>query len=268
MSINYFDLKKKKFLITGGTGLMGLQHAQAISAANGEPILLDIINGSDDASHTFNGFPYVYCDVTSEGAIINALEKIVSRFGSINGLINNAANNQKMEAGDKITGTRLEDFSLEAWRKDIEVSLTGSMLCSKIFGSWMAKNGGGVIINISSDLGLIAPDQRIYYQKDVSEDEQIVKPVSYSVVKHGVIGLTKYLATYWVHKGVRANALCPGGIFSGQSDELVSKLTSRIPMGRMAKEDEYQGAIQFLCSDASKYMNGAILAIDGGRTCW
>ena len=204
-----------------------------------------------------------------EGAIINAMEQIVSRFGSIDGLINNAANNQKMEAGDEISGTRLEDFSLDAWRKDIEVSLTGSMLCSKVFGSWMAKNGGGVIINISSDLGLIAPDQRIYYQKDVSEDEQIVKPVSYSVVKHGVIGLTKYLATYWVHKNIRANALCPGGIFSGQSDDLVSKLVSRIPMGRMAKEDEYQGAIQFLCSDASKIHEwGSSQVIDGGRTCW
>ena len=206
--------------------------------------------------------------MVSEESIKEARKVIIERFGKIDGLINNAANNQKMEAEDEITGTRLEEFSLDAWRKDIEVSLTGSMLCSKVFGSWMAKNGGGVIINISSDLGLIAPDQRIYSQKGVREDKQIVKPVSYSVVKHGVIGLTKYLATYWVDKNIRANALCPGGIFSGQPDELVSKLTSRIPMGRMAKKDEYQGAIQFLCSDASKYMNGAVLVIDGGRTCW
>ena len=114
----------------------------------------------------------------------------------------------------------------------------------------------------------IQSSQRIYSQEGLPDVEQIVKPVSYSVVKHGVIGLTKYLATYWVGKGIRANVLCPGGIFSGQPDELVSELVTRIPMGRMANQDEYQGAIQFLCSDASKYMNGAILAIDGGRTCW
>ncbi len=268
MKNDLYDLKRNFFLITGGTGLMGLQHAKAISDANGRPILLDITNNDEGESLTFHGYPYVHCDVTSELAIDKAKDEVVSRFGSIDGLINNAANNQKMEAGDEITGTRLEDFSLEAWRKDIEVSLTGSMLCSKIFGSWMAKNGGGVIINISSDLGIIAPDQRIYSQEGLPDEEQIVKPVSYSVVKHGVIGLTKYLATYWVGKGIRANVLCPGGIFSGQPDELVSELVTRIPMGRMANQDEYQGAIQFLCSDASKYMNGAILAIDGGRTCW
>ena len=267
MNHQLFDLEKKVFLITGGTGLMGLQHAKAISDANGSPILLDITLQQVGFS-IYKDFSACFCDVTSEESIILARDVIIERFGKIDGLINNAANNQKMEAGDEITGTRLEDFSLEAWRKDIEVSLTGSMLCSKVFGSWMAKNGGGVIINISSDLGIIAPDQRIYSQKGVGEDEQIVKPVSYSVVKHGVIGLTKYLSTYWADKGIRANALCPGGIFSGQPEELVSKLVSRIPMGRMANEDEYQGAIQFLCSDASKYMNGSILAIDGGRTCW
>lgn len=267
MNHQTFDLEKKVFLITGGTGLMGLQHAKAISDANGCPVLLDITIPNEGVS-IYEDFSACFCDVISEESIKDARDVIIERFGKIDGLINNAANNQKMEAGDEISGTRLEEFSLDAWRKDIEVSLTGSMLCSKVFGSWMAKNGGGVIINISSDLGLIAPDQRIYSQKDVGEDEQIVKPVSYSVVKHGVIGLTKYLATYWVDKNIRANALCPGGIFSGQSDELVSKLTSRIPMGRMAKDDEYQGAIQFLCSDASKYMNGAVLVIDGGRTCW
>lgn len=262
-----FDLEKKVFLITGGTGLMGLQHAKAISNANGYPVLLDIKIPNEGVS-IYEDFSACFCDVVSEESIKEARDVIIERFGRIDGLINNAANNQKMEVGDEISGTRLEEFSLDAWRKDIEVSLTGSMLCSKVFGSWMAKHGGGVIINISSDLGLIAPDQRIYSQKGVRADEQIVKPVSYSVVKHGVIGLTKYLATYWVDKNIRANALCPGGIFSGQSEELVSKLTSRIPMGRMAKEDEYQGAIQFLCSDASKYMNGAVLVIDGGRTCW
>ena len=132
----------------------------------------------------------------------------------------------------------------------------------------MAEQKKGVILNISSDLGLIAPDQRIYREGDIPDHQQPKKPITYSVIKHGMIGLTRYLATYWADQGVRANALCPGGVRTDQPDEFVSRLSALIPMGRMAAVDEYKGAIQFLCSDASAYMNGACLAIDGGRTCW
>ena len=262
------DLKQKYFLITGGKGLMGIQHAEAIRNANGQPVLLDISKNLDSAADMYAGFPFVLCDVTCEKSIVSAKEEVISRFGIFHGLINNAANNEKMEEGDEITGTRLEDFSLSQWTKDISVSLTGSMLCSKVFGSWMAEHEGGVIINISSDLGIIAPDQRIYSKEGILEENQVVKPVTYSVVKHGIIGLTKYLSTYWLNKNIRSNVLCPGGIFSGQPKELVHKLTERIPLGRMAEVDEYHGAIQFLCSDASKYMNGSVLVLDGGRTAW
>ena len=132
----------------------------------------------------------------------------------------------------------------------------------------LAKRGKGVILNIASDLGLIAPDQRIYKKKGLSEDMQPVKPVTYTVVKHGLIGLTRYLATYWCDKGVRVNALCPGGIYNNQPKDFVEKLTNLIPLGRMANPDDYKGAIQFMCSDASEYMNGSIVVVDGGRTCW
>ena len=132
----------------------------------------------------------------------------------------------------------------------------------------MAENNGGVIINISSDLGIIAPDQRIYRVDGINRDSQIVKPVSYSVTKHALIGLTKYLSTYWADKGVRANSLCPGGVFSGQSPELVKNIINLIPLGKMAGFEEYHGAIQFLCSEASSYMNGATIVIDGGRSVW
>lgn len=247
---------------------MGVQHAKAIKSANGRPVLLDITKKVDFGDDTYEDFPYVFCDVTDEDSIISARDEIISSFGNFYGLINNAANNQKMEEGSKITGTRLEDFCTKTWDKDISVSLTGSMLCSKVFGTWLSENEGGVIVNISSDLGIIAPDQRIYSMDGDSECNQVVKPVTYSVVKHGIIGLTKYLSTYWATKNVRSNALCPGGIFSGQSEELVRKLSYRIPLGRMAREDEYHGAIQFLCSDASKYMNGSVLVVDGGRTAW
>ena len=148
------------------------------------------------------------------------------------------------------------------------VGLTGAMLCSKVFGYEMAKKGKGVILNISSDLGIIAPDQRIYKKDGLPENEQPVKPVTYSVIKHGLIGLTKYLATYWADKGVRCNALCPGGIYNNQPDEFVKKISNLIPLGRMADEDEYKASVVFMVSEASKYMNGSILSVDGGRSIW
>ena len=151
---------------------------------------------------------------------------------------------------------------------DIRVGLTGAFLYSRYFGGEMARRGRGVILNIASDLAVIAPDQRLYRVDGAAEHEQPVKPVTYSVVKTGLIGLTRYLATYWADRGVRVNAVSPGGVFNNQPTEFVGHLQDRIPMRRMANVDEYQGAILFLCSDASSYMTGANLVIDGGRTCW
>ena len=147
------------------------------------------------------------------------------------------------------------------------VGLTGAMLCSKVFGYEMAKKGKGVILNISSDLGIIAPDQRLYEKPGFAENQQPVKPVSYSVIKTGLIGLTRYLATYWPKK-VRCNVLCPGGVETGLPTEFVEKVVTRIPMNRLAELDDYQGALIFLLSDSSKYMNGSVLSIDGGRSIW
>ena len=142
------------------------------------------------------------------------------------------------------------------------------MLCSKIFGYEMAKKKKGVILNITSDLWIIAPDQRIYKKEGLAENEQTVKPVTYSVIKHGLNGLSKYLATYWEDKGVRVNSISPGGVFNNQDSEFVERLSKLIPMGRMAYKDEYKAAIVFMVSDASSYMTGANLVIDGGRSCW
>jgi NAD(P)-dependent dehydrogenase (short-subunit alcohol dehydrogenase family) len=137
-----------------------------------------------------------------------------------------------------------------------------------VFGAEMACRGKGVIVNIASDLALIAPDQRLYAVDGLPDEAQPVKPVSYSVVKTGLIGLTRYLSTYWADRGVRVNALCPGGVENGQDAEFLRRIAERIPLGRMATRDEYQGAMLFLCSDASSYMTGAVLAIDGGRSAW
>jgi len=183
-------------------------------------------------------------------------------------LINNAAINPKIKQKSEGNFTRLENFSIEQWSLELAVGLTGSMLSSKVFGYEMAKKGRGVILNISSDLGIIAPDQRIYKIEGLPESEQPVKPITYSVIKHGLIGLTKYLATYWADKGVRCNALCPGGIFNNQSEEFVNKISNLIPMKEMGTADGIKGAVIFMVSEASHYMNGSIVSIDGGRSCW
>jgi len=182
--------------------------------------------------------------------------------------VNNAANNPKVGDQSGKNFSRLENFPLGNWNTDLAVGLTGAFLCAKHYGTAISKNSeGGVIINISSDLGLIAPDQRLYEKPSLPEDQQPVKPVTYSVIKTGLIGLTRYLATYWPDR-VRCNALCPGGVDTELPKEFVEKVSERIPMGRMAGPDEYQGVLIFLLSDASRYMNGAVVPMDGGRTAW
>ena len=270
---NLFDLSGRVVLITGGAGLLGEQHARAIAGAGGIPVLLDIADLAAQKAETLAaeyGVPAFSrrTDITQASDLAGCLEDVLARFGRIDILINNAANNPMMESPGRVNFSRFENFPQEQWDADLSVGLTGAFLCSQVFGAEMARRGRGVIVNIASDLALIAPDQRIYRQPGVPEHLQPVKPVGYSVVKSGLIGLTRYLATYWADRGVRVNAISPGGVYNGQPDEFVAKLARLIPLGRMAKLNEYQGAILFLCSDASSYMTGANLVVDGGRTCW
>jgi NAD(P)-dependent dehydrogenase (short-subunit alcohol dehydrogenase family) len=268
-----FDLTNKIAIITGGAGLLGIKHAEAIIEMGGTPILLDINEdlvqkSSIDLSKKYNSESYgICCDITSEKLLQETKSNIIRKFGQIDILINNAANNPKVEEST-LNFSRLENFPIETWQKDIAVGLTGAFLCSRVFGSTMVQTGGGVILNIASDLALIAPDQRIYMKDELDWKSQPVKPVTYSVVKSGLLGLTRYIATYWTKKGVRCNALLPGGVYTNQEQEFVTKLENLIPMERMANQNDYKGAIAFLCSDASAYMTGAFLSIDGGRTCW
>jgi NAD(P)-dependent dehydrogenase (short-subunit alcohol dehydrogenase family) len=207
-------------------------------------------------------------DITNEEEIRLITKSCIDQFGMINGLINNAARNPKVGSSGLSSLGRLETLSIEEWNADLAVGLTGAFLCSKHFGTAMSENSmGGNIVNISSDLGLISPDQRIYGTPGVPAELNAVKPVSYSVVKSGLLGLTRYLATYWPGR-VRCNAICPGGIELDQDPEFIEKLSSRIPMGRMAKPDEYGATMVYLMSTASSYLNGAIIPIDGGRTAW
>lgn len=269
-----FSLAGKVIVITGGTGFLGKKHAEAVAEMGGTPILLDLnINDIDDfisklnTEYEVNAAVY-RVNITAEEYLTKVLSAIITEYKGIDGLINNASLNPKMESKTNSNFTRFEDYSLDSWNKEIQVGLTGAMLCTKIIGNYMSENGGGVIVNVSSDLGLIAPDQRIYKEEGLADDCQPVKPVTYSVIKHALIGLTKYTATYWADKGVRCNAIAPGGVYNDQPDVFVNKLKQLIPLGRMANEDEYKGSIQFLLSRASSYMTGSVLAVDGGRSCW
>ena len=272
---NLFKLDGKVIVITGAAGLLGSKHAQAIAASGGIPILLDLnknavekLASKIEEKFQLNGLAFEI-DITNETAVKHNADELIERYGKIDGLVNNAAQNPKVEENNEKNFSRLENFPLDAWMEDINVGLTGAFICAKYFGHKISKNPkGGSIVNISSDLGLIAPDQRLYHKENLSKDQQLVKPVSYSVIKTGLIGLTRYLATYWIDQGVRCNAICPGGVDNGQSKEFLTEVSSRIPMNRLANADEYQGTLVWMLSEASSYLNGAIVPVDGGRTVW
>lgn len=270
-----FSLRDRVIVITGAAGLLGRRHAAAIAEMGGIPVLCDMIQDAVDAAARELGARHdvpslgLAFDVTDPSAVQAAAETVLSRFGRVDGLVNNAANNPKVETEpDRPPWSRFEAFPRAVWDRDIAVGLTGAFLCAQAFGPAMARQGRGAILNIASDLAVIAPDQRIYRTPGIADDHQPAKPVSYSVVKHGLVGLTKYLATYWAERGVRVNALSPGGVYAGQDEAFVTRLTNLIPLGRMAREEEYQAAVVFLLSDASSYMTGANIVIDGGRTAW
>ena len=271
--MNQFSLAGKVIVVTGAAGLLGINHVEAIASAGGQPIMLDkdknrLEKTAKEIGTKFSiQIPYFVLDITEADQVEKCCNEVIQAFGHIDGLINNAANNPKIETHEVNSDSRLETFNMDRWDADIAVGLTGSLLCTKYFGAQIAKQGGS-IVNISSDLGIIAPDQRIYQKPGTPPDRQPVKAVSYSVVKTGLIGLTRYTATYWADRKVRCNALCPGGIDNNQESSFVAKLSELIPLGRMAQQDEYKGSIIFLLSDASSYLTGQTLIADGGRTAW
>lgn len=275
--LNRLNIEGKVCIVTGGGGLIGMKHSEAILEGGGIPVLLDIVPtgmervkkslqeeyGDDIVVETY------VTDITDRDKLVAVRENLLQKYGHVDVLINNAANNPKVEGGSKNLGAiRFHNFPVDMWNQDIAVGLTGAFLCSQVFGEQMEKQKKGVVLNISSDYGIIAPDQRIYRKEGVPEDEQMVKPVSYSVVKHAIIGLTKYLAVYWANKGIRVNTLCPASLYNGQDEEFVSKISQLIPLGRMSNPDEYVCTILYMISDAATYMTGATIILDGGRTIW
>lgn len=249
MNILYSDLKNKTVIITGGLGFLGSQFTKAFENNHSNVIILDTKNS--------NKKNFFKCDITKEVQLKAICSIIKRKYKTIDVIINNAANNYA--TGSSNFQTRLESFNEKIWDADLEVGLKGAMLCTKVFGTEMSRQStGGNIINISSDLGIISPDNRIYKKNSV-------KPLTYSVVKHGIIGLTKYTATYWP-KRIRCNALAFGGMENNQDKNFISKVKKLIPMGRMAKKKEYNNVMLFLASKASSYINGATIVVDGGRT--
>jgi NAD(P)-dependent dehydrogenase (short-subunit alcohol dehydrogenase family) len=268
-----FNLAGRTAIVTGAAGLLGVEHVSALLESGATVVLTDLnedslITACDAVKNTDNQDRILYrvMDVTDKESINDVACDLQDNGHNIDILVNNAAIDPKVQKDSILETSRLENFPIYDWNFQIKVGLTGAMLCSQVFGEIMAKQGNGVILNIASDLSILAPDQRLYKKEGLPEEQQQVKPVTYSVIKHGLIGLTIYLATYWATKGVRCNALSPGGVFNGQSDDFVRKITSLIPMERMATKDEYRSAVQFLCSDASAYMNGQNIVMDGGRS--
>lgn len=258
-------LAGRSALVTGGAGLLGVQHARALAAEGAKVFLADVNEAlARERAAGIDGASAVRLDVTDPGSVRAAFE----RTGGVQILVNNAAIDAKVQAGGLVETSRFENFSLEQWRTELKVGLTGAFLCSQVYGGWMAANGGGVILNIASDLAVFAPDQRIYRKPGLPEERQPVKPVTYSAIKHGLVGLTRYLATYWAQKRVRVNALSPGGVYVDQPEEFVRRLSDLVPIGRMARRDEYRAAVVFMCSDASSYMTGQNVVMDGGRSAW
>jgi len=269
-----FGLEDQVVVITGSTGLLGREHALAVLGQGGRVALLDIdqvkLEEFEESltEEWRNRTASFLCDIRDGVRVLEVSKLILLRFGTITGLINNAAINPSVEKNtDKFE--RLEDLTFDSWQTQLDVGLWGALVCSRIFGKIMIDiEVSGSIINISSDHGIMAPNQNLYKLPGIPKDLQPVKPVTYSIVKHGIIGLTRYLSTYWADSNLRVNALCPGGVLNGQNQEFLNRFNELVPLGRPANADEYRGSIVFLLSKESSYMTGSVLVVDGGRSVW
>lgn len=265
-----FDLSGKTALVTGASGILGQHFCAGLAEAGAAVALFDIgpeavLAQADELSSRYGvkakGF---LCDVSDPVSVRDAVAQVISEFGRIDVLHNNAAG--KSDDLDAFLAP-FEDYDYEQWRKIMAVNLDGMFLMAQAVGKHMVAQGGGSIIQTSSIYGLLGPDQRIYEGSQYL-GRQINSPGVYATSKAGIIGLTLYLATYWADKGVRVNAIAPGGVESGQNNEFMRRYSARIPLGRMAKADEMVGALLYLASDASSYVTGQTLAVDGGLTAW
>lgn len=267
MASSEFDLSDDVALLTGGSGILGsrfahalVQHGARIALVDRDAAKAQAVAEEINAQQGRRAWAYA-TDITDTEGLRKLQNQIASDIGDVTVLINNAA------AKTANFFAPFNRFPLTDWDEVMHVNVTGAMLCCQVFGSAMAQRGRGSVINIMSIYGVIAPDQRIY-EGSSYEGHAINTPAVYATSKAAIWGLTKYLATYWADKGVRVNAISPGGIMSGQNETFVQRYSARVPMGRMASRDEMSGALIFLASKASSYMTGQNLVIDGGLSVW
>lgn len=271
-----FSLAGRVAVVTGAAGLLGRRHCAALAAAGAHVVATDLSAGESAAvaSSLFQagadsdadalGWA---CDITKPESVTGLRDVVLKRFGRLDVLVNNAALNEKVESplaeGEVL---RFENFPLDLWKSSLDVNVTGTFLCCQILGGEMARRGTGTIINIASTYAMVAPDQSLYRQPDGTQT--FFKSAAYPTTKGAVLALTRFLAAYWGRAGVRVNALSPGGVENGQDAGFVARYAERTPLGRMAGASDYEGALLFLASDASSYMTGANLVVDGGWTAW
>jgi NAD(P)-dependent dehydrogenase (short-subunit alcohol dehydrogenase family) len=264
---NLFSLKNKTAIVTGALGLIGKKHCEALAQAGANVVVADMNEAEAEtfAKSLGENHTGLKIDVTSEDSLKTAREKILARYGTIDILVNNAAINDMFEnpalAKDL---SAFENYPLDAFKKSLDVNITGVFLASQVFGTVMAEHGSGSIINIASTYGMVGPDQSIY--RDERGKQTFFKSAVYPVTKGAVINFTRFLAAYWGNKGVRVNTLSPGGVENNQNEFFIQNYSAKTLLGRMAQSSDYQGALVFLASEASAYMTGANLVVDGGWT--
>jgi 2-deoxy-D-gluconate 3-dehydrogenase len=268
-----FDLTGKVAVVTGGIGLLGSEFCRTLAEAGASVIVADLDGTSAvtlaaqlcQAGYAAEG---VTVDVTQPDSVQAMAQKAVDRFGRLDILVNSAAMDPKFDQAhaSQQNANAFENYPVEAWNQALSVNLTGMFLCCQAAARQMVAQGSGAMINICSTYGLVGPDQRIYRRP--GQETQSFKPVFYSVTKAGVLGLTHYLATYYAGTRIRVNALTPGGVYNQHDEVFTQNYSARTVLGRMANRDEMNGAVLFLASEASSYMTGANLVVDGGWTAW
>jgi len=265
--MNLFELKGKTAIVTGALGLLGRKHCEALAEAGARVVVGDMNEGACKEFAQSLGQEHIgiKMDVTNKPNLIQNLQAILEHSDSVDILVNNAAVNDSLEKNSMGTDqSAFENYPLDAFQKSMDVNITGVFLCSQVFGSEMARKGSGSIINIASTYGMVGPDQNIY--KDKEGNQRFFKSPVYPVTKGAVINFTRFLAAYWGNKNVRVNSLSPGGVENAQDPYFIENYSARTPLGRMARPGDYQGALVFLASEASAYMTGANLVVDGGWT--